>query len=441
MTAGPAPRLRPGGRGQLPRQSRRAHRARHRDRPGPGGPGQLRGRRGGRPHLPLAVLLPQRPAARRPDPVRAVQQRAHRGARQPGGQQEVQLPGRRRRDRRRGPWQRSAADQAGIVVAGLRRLAGRHGPAARCRLRASSAASASPSSSPPRAATCGRHGGGGQAGPRDHRDRRRPPATRRGPPRRRRGPPLLACNGIGTPLEALAPFTSVLDPAITVVRFDVPGVGGSPAPRLPYTVPVPRLARRPDDGPARLRPLRRPSASPGAAASPSSSRCSTRAAAGGSCSPPPRPGSLMIPAHPRGPAAPGLTRAGTGTPRTPRASPGPSTAAPCATIPSSPRRSPARTPRPASRRGYLYQLAASAGWTSLPCAAAHHAADADPGRRRRPDHPAGQRAADGRAAAGRPAARLSATATSACSPGPPSSPPLVSDFLLPVEPGASRAVQ
>ena len=37
------------------------------------------------------------------------------------------------------------------------------------------------------------------------------------------GPPLLVCNGIGTPLEALAPFTSALDPAIKVVRFDVPG--------------------------------------------------------------------------------------------------------------------------------------------------------------------------------------------------------------------------
>jgi poly(3-hydroxyalkanoate) depolymerase len=50
------------------------------------------------------------------------------------------------------------------------------------------------------------------------------------------GPPLLACNGIGTPLEALAPFTGRLDPGLTVVRFDVPGVGGSPAPRLPYSM-------------------------------------------------------------------------------------------------------------------------------------------------------------------------------------------------------------
>ena len=51
------------------------------------------------------------------------------------------------------------------------------------------------------------------------------------------GLPLLVCNGIGTPLEALAPFSAAVDPAIEVVRFDVPGVGGSPAPRLPYTLP------------------------------------------------------------------------------------------------------------------------------------------------------------------------------------------------------------
>ena len=58
-------------------------------------------------------------------------------------------------------------------------------------------------------------------------------------------PPLLACNGIGTPLEAFAPFTAALDPAIEVVRFDVPGVGGSPATRLPYSLPwVARHARR-----------------------------------------------------------------------------------------------------------------------------------------------------------------------------------------------------
>ena len=49
--------------------------------------------------------------------------------------------------------------------------------------------------------------------------------------------PLVLCNGIGASLELLQPFVDELDPRITVVRFDVPGVGGSPAPALPYTFP------------------------------------------------------------------------------------------------------------------------------------------------------------------------------------------------------------
>ncbi len=47
------------------------------------------------------------------------------------------------------------------------------------------------------------------------------------------GPPLVLANGIGAPLEVLDPFVDALDPAIEVVRFDVPGVGGSPSPPLP----------------------------------------------------------------------------------------------------------------------------------------------------------------------------------------------------------------
>jgi len=59
------------------------------------------------------------------------------------------------------------------------------------------------------------------------------------------GPPLLLCNGIGAPLEAVEPFTGALDPAVEVVRFDVPGVGGSPVRQLPYTFPgLARLAGR-----------------------------------------------------------------------------------------------------------------------------------------------------------------------------------------------------
>lgn len=47
------------------------------------------------------------------------------------------------------------------------------------------------------------------------------------------GTPLLLCNGIGAQQEVLKPFVDALDPRITVVRFDVPGVGASPLLRLP----------------------------------------------------------------------------------------------------------------------------------------------------------------------------------------------------------------
>ena len=48
------------------------------------------------------------------------------------------------------------------------------------------------------------------------------------------GPPLLLCNGIGMRLEAWRPFVDALDPAIEVISFDAPGVGGSQLPSLPY---------------------------------------------------------------------------------------------------------------------------------------------------------------------------------------------------------------
>lgn len=46
-------------------------------------------------------------------------------------------------------------------------------------------------------------------------------------------PPLLIFNGIGANLELLEPLTTALADFDTVV-FDVPGVGGSPPPLLPY---------------------------------------------------------------------------------------------------------------------------------------------------------------------------------------------------------------
>jgi len=47
-------------------------------------------------------------------------------------------------------------------------------------------------------------------------------------------PPLLVMNGLGASLELLKPFVEALDPAIEVLCFDVPGVGGSPPPSIPY---------------------------------------------------------------------------------------------------------------------------------------------------------------------------------------------------------------
>jgi poly(3-hydroxyalkanoate) depolymerase len=47
-------------------------------------------------------------------------------------------------------------------------------------------------------------------------------------------PPLLLCNGIGASLELLQPFVDALDPRRGVIRFDMPGIGGSPAPVIPY---------------------------------------------------------------------------------------------------------------------------------------------------------------------------------------------------------------
>ncbi len=46
--------------------------------------------------------------------------------------------------------------------------------------------------------------------------------------------PLLLLNGIGASLELLQPFVDELPAGIEVIRFDVPGIGGSPLPRIPY---------------------------------------------------------------------------------------------------------------------------------------------------------------------------------------------------------------
>ena len=55
-------------------------------------------------------------------------------------------------------------------------------------------------------------------------------ATTRGPPGR---PPLLLFNGIGANWQLAKPFLRALSKTAAII-FDVPGIGGSPLPRLPY---------------------------------------------------------------------------------------------------------------------------------------------------------------------------------------------------------------
>lgn len=55
---------------------------------------------------------------------------------------------------------------------------------------------------------------------------------------------LLAFNGIGTSLETVAPFAEQFM-RTRIITFDVPGVGGSPAPKIPYRLSwLSRLASR-----------------------------------------------------------------------------------------------------------------------------------------------------------------------------------------------------
>ena len=51
------------------------------------------------------------------------------------------------------------------------------------------------------------------------------------------GVPLVLCNGIGASLEVLDPLVEQLNPRSTIIRFDVPGTGGSPTSMLPYGFP------------------------------------------------------------------------------------------------------------------------------------------------------------------------------------------------------------
>jgi poly(3-hydroxyalkanoate) depolymerase len=177
-------------------------------------------------------------------------------------------------------------------------------------------------------------------------------------------PPLLLCNGIGASLEALQPLVDALDPDRGVVRFDVPGIGGSPLPPFPYPIAglaswvgalMGRLGHQRFDvlglswGGALAQQL--------ALQSPRRVRRVVLAATA--------TGSLMVPAHPRV-----LARM-----LTPRRHRDPAYAARVAPeiYGGSMRTDPQRgadllhaATRAGPRRGYYYQRAATTGWSSLP---------------------------------------------------------------------------
>ena len=186
-------------------------------------------------------------------------------------------------------------------------------------------------------------------------------AVREGTPDR---PALLLCNGIGASLELLQPFVDALDPQRGVIRFDMPGIGGSPAPLIPYhlAASAPLLSGLLDQLGYQRADVLGISWGGGLAqqfalSRPDQVRRLVLVATG--------PGALMVPGDPRA-----LMRM-----LTPRRHRDPGYAARIAgeLYGGSVRQDPAlarellhATTRLGPARGYYYQLISSIGWTSLP---------------------------------------------------------------------------
>jgi poly(3-hydroxyalkanoate) depolymerase len=178
-------------------------------------------------------------------------------------------------------------------------------------------------------------------------------------------PPLLLCNGIGASLELLQPFVDALDPRREVVRFDMPGIGGSPGPVVPYHLwtLAPLLSGLLDQVGYQQADVLGISWGGGLAQQfavqcPSRVRRLVLVATS--------PGVLMVPGHPRA-----LLRM-----LKPRRHPAVMGFAPGVAgelyggsvrdHPSLARELLHATTRPVATRGYYYQLLATIGWTSLP---------------------------------------------------------------------------
>jgi poly(3-hydroxyalkanoate) depolymerase len=178
-------------------------------------------------------------------------------------------------------------------------------------------------------------------------------------------PPLVLCNGIGASLEVLQPFVDALDPRRTVVRFDVPGVGGSPPPVVPYVLSTltPVLASvlvgMGHDRPVDVLGLSWGGGLAQQFAVQHRRRCRRLVLAATGT------GTLMVPAHPRV-LARMLTPRRHRDPDYARRIAGDIYGGTMRTEPERAARALHAATRLGPRRGYYYQLAASTGWTSLP---------------------------------------------------------------------------
>jgi poly(3-hydroxyalkanoate) depolymerase len=178
-------------------------------------------------------------------------------------------------------------------------------------------------------------------------------------------PPLLLMNGIGASLEVLQPFVDALDLRRTVIRFDVPGVGGSPRPVVPYVLATfaPVVAGMLDqldhDEPIDVLGFSWGGGLAQHFAVQHRRRCRRLVLAATGT------GSLMVPAHPRVLArmlTPRRHRDATYT----RSIAGEIYGGTMRAHPERAARVLHADTRLGPRRGYYYQLAASAGWSSLP---------------------------------------------------------------------------
>jgi poly(3-hydroxyalkanoate) depolymerase len=177
--------------------------------------------------------------------------------------------------------------------------------------------------------------------------------------------PLLLMNGIGASLEVLQPFVDALDRRRTVIRFDVPGVGGSPRPVVPYLLATfsPVVARLLDQL-GHLEAVDVLGFSWGGGLAQHFAvqhrrrvRRLVLAATG--------TGSLMVPAHPRV-LARMLTPRRHRDPEYARSIAGEIYGGTMRDDPGRAARALHAHSRLGPRRGYYYQLAAGAGWSSLP---------------------------------------------------------------------------